>query len=63
MAWLNAPMWTELFLDNRDFLLAELDTLMENLQVYRDALANGDAAALCTALEAGKRRKEEVDGI
>ena len=56
-------MWTELFLDNRDFLLAELDTLMENLQVYRDALANGDAAALCTALEAGKRRKEEVDGI
>lgn len=63
VAWLNAPMWTELFLDNRDFLLAELDTLMENLQVYRDALANGDAAVLCTALEAGKRRKEEVDGI
>ncbi len=63
VAWLNAPMWTELFLDNRDFLLAELDTLMKNLQVYRDALANGDAAALCTALEAGKRRKEEVDGI
>lgn len=63
VAWLNALMWTELFLDNRDFLLAELDTLMENLQVYRDALANGDAAALCTALEAGKRRKEEVDGI
>ncbi len=63
VAWLNAPMWTELFLDNRDFLLAELDTLMENLQVYRDALANGDAAALYTALEAGKRRKEEVDGI
>ena len=63
VAWLNAPMWTELVLDNRDFLLAELDTLMENLQVYRDALANGDAAALCTALEAGKRRKEEVDGI
>ena len=63
VAWLNAPMWTELFLDNRDFLLAELDTLMENLQVYRDALANGNAAALCAALEAGKRRKEEVDGI
>lgn len=63
VAWLNAPMWTELFLDNRDFLLTELDTLMENLQVYRDALANGDAVALCTALEAGKRRKEEVDGI
>lgn len=63
VAWLNAPMWTELFLDNKDFLLAELDTLMEHLQVYRDALANDDAEALCTALEEGKRRKEEVDGI
>ena len=56
-------MWTELFMDNRDFLLAEIDTLIGNLRVYRDALADGDAAALCSALEEGKRRKEEVDGI
>ena len=63
VAWLNAPMWTELFMDNRDFLLAEIDTLIGNLRVYRDALADGDAAALCSALEEGKRRKEEVDGI
>ena len=63
VAWLNAPMWTELFMDNRDFLLAEIDTLIGNLRVYRDALADGDAATLCSALEEGKRRKEEVDGI
>ncbi len=63
VAWLNAPMWTELFLDNRDNLLRELDTIIANLQVYRDALAQNDAEALCAALEEGKRRKEEVDGV
>ena len=30
---------------------------------YRDALAQNDAEALCAALEEGKRRKEEVDGV
>ena len=63
VAWLNAPMWTELFLDNRDNLLRELDTLIANLKVYRDALAQNDVEALCAALEEGKRRKEEVDGV
>ena len=63
VAWLNAPMWTELFLNNKDFLLREIDTLISNLTVYRDALAENDAAALCSALEEGKRRKEEVDGV
>ena len=63
VAWLNAPMWTELFLDNRDNLPRELDTIIANLQVYRDALAQNDAEALCAALEEGKRRKEEVDGV
>ena len=31
VAWLNAPMWSELFLENRDCLLRELDCLMERL--------------------------------
>lgn len=62
VAWLSAPMWTELFLENRDFLLAELDSLIASLGQYRDALAAEDAAALEALLEEGKRRKEEIDG-
>ena len=61
VAWLNAPMWTELFLDNRDNLLRELDLLIENLGEYRDALERRDARKLESLLEEGKRRKEEVD--
>ena len=62
VAWLNAPMWSELFLENRDFMLQELDCLMENLMQYRAAIAAGDSEALTALLEEGKKRKEEVDG-
>ena len=62
VAWLNAPMWSELFLENRDCLLRELDCLMERLMEYRAAIADNDSAALTQLLEDGKKRKEEVDG-
>ena len=62
VAWLNAPMWAELFMENRDYLLEELTILIDNLTAYKTAMENGDQAALTRLLEDGKRRKEEVDG-
>ncbi len=57
VAFLNETMWTELFLDNRQPLGEEIDFLIEKLQEYRTALANGDAAALKTLLAEGKELK------
>ena len=62
VAWLNAPMWAELFLDNREHVLKELDVLIDNLTKYRDTIDHGCKDALIALLEEGKRRKEEVDG-
>ena len=62
VAWLNAPMWAELFLENQDHVLNELDILINNLTQYRKAIFDGDHQLLITLLEEGKRRKEEVDG-
>ena len=62
VAWLNAPMWAELFLENRDCLLHELDCLMASLAQYRTALASDDLPELTRLLDEGKKRKEEVDG-
>ena len=62
VAWLNAPMWAELFLENRDCLLRELGWLMESLRKYRAALEKNDLPELTRLLEEGKKRKEEVDG-
>ena len=62
VAWLNPGMWTELFLENRENLLIELDTYIQSLTQYRDALANQDEDTLYRLLDDGKKRKEEVDG-
>ena len=62
VAWLNPGMWTELFLENRENLLFELDTFIQSLTQYRDALANQDEDTLYRLLDDGKKRKEEVDG-
>lgn len=62
VAWLNPTMWAELFLEDKDFLLEELDTLMASLAQYREAIAGDDLPRLTALLEDGKRCKEEVDG-
>lgn len=62
VAWLNPQMWAELFLENKDNLLFELDFYIHSLSAYRDAIAADDMEALAALLEEGKRCKEEVDG-
>lgn len=62
VAWLNPDMWAELFLENRDALLFELDCLADSLKKYRDALAENDFDGLRALLDEGRRIKEEVDG-
>lgn len=46
VARLNVPMWSALFLENREPLLRELDTLMENLAKVRSALSDSDRTLL-----------------
>ncbi len=62
VAWLNPTMWAQLFLENKDYLLYELDGLINQLSCYRQAIDENDSAALIQLLDEGRRRKEEVDG-
>ena len=61
VAWLNEQMWAELFLENRDNLLFELELLLASLGKYREALLNTDFDLLKDLLYDGKRLKEEID--
>ena len=63
VAWLNPTMWTQLFLENKDNLIFEIDHLQEELAKYRKALADDDFDYLRDLLEEGRQIKEEVDGI
>lgn len=62
VAWLNADMWAELILENRENMLREMDVILDNLTKYRDAIAADDFPALRELLQEGKLRKEEIDG-
>lgn len=62
VAELNADMWTELFLENGDNLLFEVEGIITNLQAYADALRNRDAETLHALLKAGSDRKQQIDG-
>ena len=63
VAWLNETMWTEIFLENRDNIIKELDYMQQHLAEYKEALVAGDSERLWQLLHEGKVAKEEVDGI
>ncbi len=62
VAWLNPQMWAELFLENKDCLLYELDLFISSLQQYKEAMETDDLDRLVRLLDEGRKRKEEVDG-
>ena len=62
VAWLNPDMWTELFLENREALLREIDWFIAAIQEYRSALQNQDPEYMRKLLEEGRQRKRKVDG-
>ena len=62
VARLNPSMWAELFLENRDFLMGEIDSLTEHLTQCREAMAANDKEKLTQLLDEGRRIKEEIDG-
>lgn len=60
VARLNENMWTELFFENRENLLNELDTVIGSLEKYRDALRDGDRDTMKALLKEGREIKERT---
>lgn len=61
VAKLNENMWTQLFLDNKEPLISEIDNLIEQLSLYSTALKENNADKLKALLKDGSDRKEKVD--
>lgn len=60
VAKLNEKMWTELFLENSDFLTNEIDTLIDNLKQYSIAIKENDKDKLSQLLKDGKETKKQA---
>lgn len=62
VAWLNPIMWSDLFFENKQNLIEELNIFINNLNKYKNALENDDEAEMISLLEEGRKAKEKVDG-
>ncbi len=62
VARLDEEMWTELFLEDGDFLGRELDLLIRHLQEYAQALKERDGDRLKALLKDGREKKASAGG-
>lgn len=61
IAKINENMWSELFLANKDQLLAQMDLFLNNFKKMRDALQNGDADELRHMMRLSTERRKYFD--
>ena len=62
VARLDEDMWTELFLDDADYLTDELEILVGHLSEYLDALKARDAEQIRALLREGREKKASAGG-
>jgi prephenate dehydrogenase len=63
VANLNEDMWTELFMQNREYLLEELDIFERNLEQFRYAIKGNDSQMLKTLLAKGRERRAKLNQL
>ncbi len=61
VASLNVSMWSELFLENKESLLYEIELLIDNLRQYGDAIRADDKEKLKELLKKGVENKATSD--
>ena len=61
IARINENMWTELFLENRDELLTQMNLFLEKFAQLRDALAAGDADTMKEMMRLSTYRRSFFD--
>lgn len=59
IANINPELWSELFLENRDFLLEELDRYIDSLVKFKNEIENRNREELCRLL--ARVRKNKLD--
>lgn len=60
VANINSKLWSELFLENREPLLTELNILTDNINEIKNAIANEDKQTLTDLLEQGHLVKQKL---
>jgi prephenate dehydrogenase len=62
IAVLNSPMWTELFLENREKLLGHISRFEQSIDEIKALIGEGRAADLESRLAAVRERRQAMAG-
>ncbi|MBQ7348776.1 MAG: prephenate dehydrogenase/arogenate dehydrogenase family protein, partial [Clostridia bacterium] len=57
VARLSPEMWSQLTIDNADFLVGEIDSIINRLNEYKQALKNKDIDTMRSLLADGNEKK------
>ncbi len=60
VARINADMWADLFIDNKEPLVEEIDDLVSNLMKFKYNIVNEDSDALKDLMNRANKIKEEI---
>ena len=63
MAALDVPLWTQLFSLNAPALTQALETLEDNLRLYRQVIQSGDTRQLADKLAFSAARKRKMNQL
>jgi len=61
VAKLNETMWTALFMDNREYLLEEVEQLITRLTTYKEAIEKEDDGTLKQLLKEGREKRQAIE--
>lgn len=59
VARINAELWSELLMENRENVLIQMDVFADKMNIIKKALADGDRASLKEVLESADRAREK----
>ena len=60
VARINADMWADIFIDNKEALVREIDDLVSNLMQFKYNIVNEDSPALKDLMNRANKIKEEI---
>lgn len=63
IAMINAPLWTELFISNKEKLVEHIDRFQKMMQEFRDSIENNDSEKLLGLLSDTREKRMRMGSI
>lgn len=63
IAMINAPLWTELFISNKEKLVSHIERFEKQLEILKNLIENEDAEGLCALLNDTREKRMQMGAV